>query len=162
MNSNCSIRSARPDDAVTILRFVRELATYEKAPEAVTASADAIREQLASPAPPFECLIAEIDGRPAGFALFFANYSTWLGKPGVYIEDLYVTPELRQQGIGRALVAEIVNKARVRGSGRVEWSVLDWNRPAIDFYRSLGALPLDAWTTFRLSGDALEKFPGEP
>lgn len=151
MKPDLIIRPATPDDAETIFRFVKELATYEKAPGAVVTSAETIRAQIASKKPPFECLIAEMRAKPVGFALFFPNYSTWLGKPGIYIEDLYVPPELRRQGIGKALLQEIVRMARDRGCGRVEWSVLDWNAPAIDFYRSLGAEPLDEWTMFRLN-----------
>jgi len=150
------IRNATPDDAETIHGLVRDLATYERSPDAVTATPERIREQLAMERPPFECLIAEEKGEPVGFALFFHNYSTWLGKAGIYIEDLFVPPEKRKQGIGLRLFREIVKIAVERGCGRVEWAVLDWNRPAIDFYTKLGATPLDEWTIFRLTGKQIE------
>jgi GNAT superfamily N-acetyltransferase len=149
------IRPAGPDDADTILRFIRELATYEREPDAVKTSADTLRAQLSEPRPPFECLLAEDAGEPVGFALFFQNYSTWRGQPGIYLEDLYVPETLRRKGVGRALLRAVARVAAERNAGRLEWAVLDWNRPAIDFYLSLGAKPMDEWTVFRLSDESL-------
>jgi len=151
------IRFANVDDAATILRLVRELAAYEREPDAVLLTLPVLRAQLESETPPFSCLIAERDGEPVGFALFFASYSTWRGRPGIYLEDLYVTPDARGLGIGKALLRRLAVLAIERGCARVEWSVLDWNTPAIDFYRSLGATPRDAWTVYRLTGAALDE-----
>jgi GNAT superfamily N-acetyltransferase len=151
------IRFATPDDAETVLSFIHALAIYEREPDAVRTDAATIARQLASDRPPFECLLAEIEGRAVGFALFFANYSTWLGKPGIHLEDLFVLPEERGQGHGKALFLRVAEIAVERGCGRLEWAVLDWNQPAIDFYRSLGSEPLSEWTTERLSGEALER-----
>lgn len=151
-----ALRFAGPDDAPTLLAFIRELAAYEREPDAVEVTEATLREQLASSAPPFECLIAELEGEPAGFALFFHTYSTWRGRRGLWLEDLYVRPARRGEGIGRRLLAALARIARDRGCARFEWSVLDWNEPAIRFYRSLGAVPLDEWTRWRLDGDALE------
>jgi GNAT superfamily N-acetyltransferase len=150
-----AIRNACPGDAATVLGFIRELAAYEREPDAVEASEETLRAQLASDRPPFECLIAERGGKPLGFALFFPSYSTWRGRPGLYLEDLFVRPAARGQGVGRALLARVARLALERGCARLEWAVLDWNRPAIDFYRRLGAVAMDEWTVFRLSGDAL-------
>ena len=149
------IRSATPDDAAPIHRLVIALATYEREPEAVVSTPDGIRAQLADPRPPFECLLAEDEGTIVGFALFFPTYSTWLGKQGLWLEDLFVLETHRRRGIGRALLARVAELAVARGCGRLEWSVLDWNRPALDFYRSLGAVARETWTTHRLTGDAL-------
>lgn len=151
-----ALRFAGPDDAPTLLAFIRELAAYEREPDAVEVTEATLRAQLASSAPPFECLIAELEGEPAGFALFFHTYSTWRGRRGLWLEDLYVRPARRGEGIGRRLLAALARIARDRGCARFEWSVLDWNEPAIRFYRSLGAVPLDEWTRWRLDGDALE------
>ena len=150
MPSELVIRDAVPDDAVVILRFIRELAAYEREPQAVETSVERLREQMLAPRPPFECLIAEEAGEAVGFALFFQSYSTWRGRPGLYLEDLYVTPARRRFGIGRAILSQIAALATVRGYGRVEWAVLDWNQPAIDFYLGLGAQPMTEWTVFRL------------
>ncbi len=152
-----SIRFATPADADTILSFIHALAIYEREPDAVRTDAETIARQLSSDRPPFECLLAEVDGRAVGFALFFANYSTWLGKPGIHLEDLFVLPEERGQGHGKALFLRVAELAVDRDCGRLEWSVLDWNQPAIDFYRSLGSEPLSEWTTERLSGEALRR-----
>ncbi len=149
------VRRATPDDAELIHHFVCELARYEKEPDAVKATPDSLRAQLCASHPPFECLVAELGGVPVGFALFFANYSTWRGRPGVWLEDLFVPEQHRGKGAGRALLVEVARIAKERGCARMEWAVLDWNRPAIDFYRSLGALPLEEWTIFRLSDEAL-------
>ncbi len=153
-----SIRWATPDDAETIYRFIQALADYEREPDAVKTDPATIARQLGGERPPFECLIAEAGGAPVGFALFFPNYSTWLGKPGIHLEDLFVLPGFRGQGHGKALLRRVAAIAVERDCGRLEWAVLDWNRPAIDFYESLGAEALDEWTTYRLTGDALERF----
>lgn len=150
-----TIRSATPADAPTILRFVKELATYEREPDAVKATEADFERVLFGPRPYAEAVIAEGDGAPLGFALFFHNFSTWQGKPGVYLEDLYVTPEARGKGVGKLLLAHLAKIAVERDCARLEWSVLDWNEPAISFYRSLGAVPMDEWTVNRVSGDAL-------
>ncbi|HHO54060.1 MAG TPA: GNAT family N-acetyltransferase [Deltaproteobacteria bacterium] len=150
------IRFADPSDAATIHRFIVELATYEREPDAVEIDPRALAEQLASEPPPFECLLIEIGGVAVGFALFFHNYSTWRGTRGLYLEDLYVQPSHRGTGAGRALMARLAQLARERGCARLEWAVLDWNTPAIAFYESLGAAPQPDWTLFRLSGGALE------
>ena len=150
-----NIRSATPLDAELVLDFIRQLATYEREPDAVEATIEGLRAQLASERPPFECLIAELDSAAVGFALFFQSYSTWRGKPGIYLEDLFVTPERRGCGVGKALFREIARLAVARGAARLEWAVLDWNQPAIDFYRSLGAVTMGEWTVFRLSDEAL-------
>ena len=152
-----TIRSATPADAPTILRFVKELATYEREPDAVKATEADFERVLFGPRPYAEAVIAEGDGAPLGFALFFHNFSTWQGKPGVYLEDLYVTPEARGKGVGKRLLAHLAKIAVERDCARLEWSVLDWNAPAISFYRSLGAVPMDEWTVNRMTGDALVK-----
>lgn len=149
------IRFATPDDAATILRFIRELATYEREPDAVETTEPTLRAQLAEPTPPFECVIAERDGEPLGFALFFHTYSTWRGRRGIHLEDLWVTPAARKQGIGRALLARVAAIACERGCARLEWAVLDWNELALSFYRGLDAEPLSEWTTMRLAEGAL-------
>ena len=150
-----SMRAAGPDDAALIHGFVVALAEYEREPAAVEVTPDMLREQLASQAPPFECVIAEVDGSPAGFALFFHTYSTWRGKRGLWLEDLFVLPSRRRHGVGKALLAHLAAIACERGCARVEWSVLDWNRLAIEFYERLGAHPQDEWTTYRISDAAL-------
>ncbi|MBW2456484.1 MAG: GNAT family N-acetyltransferase [Deltaproteobacteria bacterium] len=149
------LRSATPDDAEQIHRFVVALAEYEREPDAVRCTADELRSQLAEPEPPFRCLLAELDGTPAGFALYFHNYSTWRGRAGLYLEDLFVLPELRGRGVGKRLLAELARIAQARGCARMEWAVLDWNQSAIDFYRRLGAEPMSEWTLFRLTDDPL-------
>ncbi|WTW92525.1 GNAT family N-acetyltransferase [Streptomycetaceae bacterium NBC_01309] len=151
------IRTATREDVPTILRFVRELAEYERAAHEVHATEADLERDLFGPAPAANALIAEDpDGTPQGFALWFTSYSTWLGKPGIYLEDLYVTPDSRGGGHGRALLVELARIAVERGYGRVEWSVLDWNAPAIGFYKALGAAPQDEWTVYRLTGKALD------
>ncbi len=150
-----TLRFAEPRDAATILRFVRELAEYEREPDAVEATEETLAHQLAEAPPPFECLIAEADGAPVGMALFFHSYSTWRARRGIWLEDLYVTPSARGQGHGAALLRALARLAVERGCARLEWSVLDWNEPAIAFYRALGASPMSEWTTMRLDGEAL-------
>jgi GNAT superfamily N-acetyltransferase len=150
-------RMAAADDAQQIRDFIVELATYEREPEAVEVSVDDLRAQLAEQPPPFECLIAELEGVAAGFALFFHNYSTWKGRRGLYLEDLFVSVPYRGKGIGKALLVELAKLAVERKCGRMEWAVLDWNTPAIEFYQSLGAKPLSDWTLFRVTGPTLEQ-----
>ena len=150
-----SIRPAIESDVATILQFVRDLADYEREPDAVLATEDMLGHALFGPDPAAEALIAESRGMPIGFALFFHNFSTWTGRRGVYLEDLYVTPASRGSGAGKALLVALAKLAIERGCARFEWSVLDWNDPAIGFYRSLGATPMDEWTVFRLDGEAL-------
>jgi GNAT superfamily N-acetyltransferase len=152
-----SIRFATARDAEVIVDFIRALAAYEREPDAVEVTADVLRSQIESADPPFECLIAELDGAAAGFALFFRNYSTWRGRPGLFLEDLFVLERHRRNGIGGALLKRLAALSVERGYGRMEWSVLDWNQPAHDFYRSLGAIPMDEWTIWRLTGNALER-----
>ena len=152
-----TVRAATLADAPLIHRFIVALAEYEREPDAVESTPELIAEQLAAEPPPFECLIAELGGAPAGFAVFFHDYSTWRGKQGLYLEDLYVPEALRGRGVGKALLVALAKIAEERGCARMNWAVLDWNQPAIDFYRSLGAEPLGEWTTFRLSGAALKR-----
>ena len=149
------LRPAGPADAARVLRFIRELAEYEREPDAVQATVESLATQLAADRPPFECLLADVDGAPAGFALFFHNYSTWRGRAGLYLEDLFVSPPLRGFGVGRALLRRLGAIAVERGCARMEWQVLDWNTPAHAFYRTLGAQPMDGWTLWRLTGEAL-------
>ena len=150
------IRNATPDDAELIHHFICLLAEYEREPDAVEATPASLRRQLQETARSFECVIAEVDSKPAGFALFFHNYSTWRGKPGLFLEDLFVLPDLRQRGVGGALLVHLARTAKERGCARMEWMVLDWNQLAIDFYRRLGAQALDDWTMFRVTGAPLE------
>jgi GNAT superfamily N-acetyltransferase len=146
-----SVRPARPDDVPVILTLVRELALYEGAAEQVVATEADLDTSLFGESPPAYCHVAELDGAVVGFALWFINFSTWLGKPGIYLEDLVVSIDARGHGFGKQLLMTLVDMARERGYGRVEWSVLDWNEPAIGFYRALGATPNDEWTTWRLT-----------
>jgi GNAT superfamily N-acetyltransferase len=150
-----AVRRAVPADAEVIHALITALAVYEREPDAVVNTPEVLRAQLAQPQPPFECLIAEEDAAARGFALFFPTYSTWLGKAGIWIEDLFVLDAHRRRGIGRLLLGEVARLAAARGCGRLEWSVLDWNAPALAFYRRLGAVGLDEWTVHRVTGDAL-------
>ena len=154
------IRPAVAADTALILRFITELAIYEKAEHEVAASEDDIRRTLFDPQGPARSLICSVDGVDAGFAVYFFNYSTWQGKKGLYLEDLYLTPAHRNVGAGKALLQHLAQIAAREGCGRFEWSVLDWNEPALQFYRSIGAWPMDEWTRYRLAGGALEKFAG--
>ena len=158
--SNITIRPANIDDCDTILQFVIDLAVYEKARNEVLADQSHIRATLFSEEPKAFSLICEIDGQAVGFAVYFYNYSTWLGKHGVYLEDLYVAPEQRGSGAGKALLKELARIAVNNNCGRLEWSVLDWNEPAIKFYEAMGAKPQDGWTVYRLTGDSLLEFAG--
>ena len=150
-----TLRPARPDDAAPLLALIKGLAAYEREPDAVETTEADLRAQLATDPPPFRCLIAEWEGAPAGFCLFFQSYSTWRGRPGIYLEDLFVLPELRGRGIGKALLAALARHTLAIDGRRLEWAVLDWNAPAIAFYESLGAAPLSEWTTWRLDREAL-------
>ncbi|MDH1280128.1 GNAT family N-acetyltransferase [Pseudomonas chengduensis] len=153
-----NIRPATPDDAELILRFITDLAIYEKAEHEVKTDAAGIRDSLFAEGSTAHGLICENDGQPIGYAVYFFNYSTWLGKHGLYLEDLYVSPEARGLGAGKALLRHLAQLAVARDCGRFEWSVLDWNTPAIDFYESFGARPQSEWTTYRLTGQALLDF----
>lgn len=158
--SDTRVREASEGDVPLILTFIRELADYEKLSHEVVATEEGLRESLFAGRRYAEVLIAEHDGVPAGFALFFHNFSTFFGKPGIYLEDLYVRPESRGSGIGRQLLVKLAHLALERGCGRLEWSVLDWNEPSIGFYRQLGAVAMDDWTVYRVSDDALRKLGG--
>jgi GNAT superfamily N-acetyltransferase len=148
---------ATPTDVPTILTLIRELAEYEKLLHEVVASEALLREALFGARPVVECVLAQVEGRPVGFALYFFNFSTFLARPGLYLEDLYVRPEHRGQGIGESLLRHLAQIAVKRGCGRMEWAVLDWNRRAIDFYQKMGAVWVKDWTTFRVSGEALKR-----
>ena len=150
-----TIRDAVPADASQILTFITELARYEKAEHEVLATVETIESSLFGPDSTTQALICEREGQPIGFAVYFFNYSTWLAKHGLYLEDLYVTPEARGTGAGKALLKHLAQIAVARGCGRFEWSVLDWNEPAIKVYESLGAKPQNEWVGYRLTGDAL-------
>ncbi len=151
------IRNAEPRDVPQILQLVRELAAYEKAPEqAVATEADLLRDGF-GPAPRYQCLMADWEGAAAGFAFYFHNYSTWQGRWGLYLEDLFVRPQHRGRGIGKALLVELARIAVREGCGRFQWQVLDWNTPAVEFYEGLGARRLEEWMTMRIDGDALER-----
>ncbi|MFV3305684.1 GNAT family N-acetyltransferase [Pseudomonas sp. NY15181] len=152
-----TLRPAVPADIPLIIELITELADYERLVHEVKADAQRMHDHLFGPRPYAEVLIGEVDGQPQGFALFFHNYSTWLSQPGIYLEDLFVRPAARGAGLGKALLTELARLAVERGCGRLEWSVLDWNEPAIGFYRSLGARPQDEWTVYRLTGDALRE-----
>lgn len=152
-----SIRPARRDDVPVILALIRALAEYERLADQCRADAPSLEATLFGDRPAAEVLIAEVDGAAAGFALFFHNYSTFLARPGLYLEDLFVQPEHRGLGVGRRLMAALARIAVARGCGRFEWSVLDWNAPAIGFYRRLGAIGMDGWTVQRVSGEALQR-----
>ena len=149
------LRVATRDDIALIAHFIRALADYEKLLDEVRLDEGVLAEKLFGPRPYAEVLIGEINGQPEGFALFFHNFSTFEGRPGIYLEDLFVTPEARGSGLGTALLAELARLAVERDCARLEWSVLDWNEPSIGFYKALGAKPMDEWTVFRLDGAAL-------
>ena len=155
------IRLAQPDVVEDIHRLIYELAVYEKAPEEMVATFYQITTSLFNESPVAFCHVAEVDGKIVGIALWFLNYSTWLGKAGIYLEDLFVQPEYRGHGIGKSFMQTLAALCVERGYERFQWWVLDWNKPSIDFYESLGAVPMDEWTVFRLSGDALKKFASE-
>ncbi|HQR67527.1 MAG TPA: GNAT family N-acetyltransferase [Thermoanaerobaculia bacterium] len=150
-----TLRDAAPADVPAIVGLIRDLAAYERAPNECRVEEALLREHLFGERRFVEAIVAEREGAVAGFALFFHNYSTWLTRPGLYLEDLYVKEALRGLGIGKALLRRLAEIAVSRGCGRMEWSVLTWNEPAIGFYRSLGAVPMDEWRVYRLSGEAL-------
>jgi GNAT superfamily N-acetyltransferase len=159
------LRAAVATDAELLLELIRELAGFERLSHAVVADAAALRRHLFGDRPAAEALVAEVDGAPAGFALYFPTFSTFVGKPGLYLEDLFIRPAFRGRGIGRAVLAHLARLAVERGCGRLEWSVLDWNERAIGFYRKLGARAMGDWTVYRIDGeplDALAKGGAEP
>ena len=151
------IERATQRDVPLILRLLKDLAEYDRMSDEVIASEDGLRRTLFGPHPAAEVVVGYAGDEPAGFALFFHNYSTFLGKPGLYLEDLFVVPKFRGRGYGKALLVHLAKLAVERDCGRFEWSVLDWNEPAIGFYKKLGARPMDAWTIMRVTGDALHK-----
>jgi GNAT superfamily N-acetyltransferase len=156
-----SIRPATASDLPQVLAFIRELAVYERLEHQVAASEAELGTALFGPRPFAEVVFACLDGTPVGFALFFHNFSTFLGKPGIYLEDLFVRPEARGRGVGERLLAWLARTTIERGCARLDWAVLDWNKPSIGFYVSLGAVAQDEWTIFRLSGTALQRLAGD-
>lgn len=151
------LRPATEADLDTIIELIHALAEYEREPDAVHLERDVLRGHIFGPKPYAEVILAETDaGASAGFALFFHNFSTWEGKPGIYLEDLFVRPEYRGHGYGKALLVELARLAVERDCARLEWAVLDWNEPSIQFYRALGAVPMDEWTTYRVTAEALQ------
>jgi GNAT superfamily N-acetyltransferase len=160
VSGEITIRPAARTDLPRILGFIRELAVYERLEHEVVASETDLDAALFGPRPGAEVVFACLDGAPVGFALFFHNFSTFIGRPGIYLEDLYVRPEARGLGIGKRLLEWLARTALERGCPRLDWAVLDWNEPSIGFYRSLGAVAQDEWTTFRRSGEALERLAG--
>jgi GNAT superfamily N-acetyltransferase len=156
------IRDARPDDVPLLFSLIVELATYERAADRVVGSEELLHAALFGDRPDAEAVIASLDGEPAGFALFFGTFSTWLCRPGLWLEDLYVSPSRRRGGVGRALLSHVASRAVQRGCGRLEWAVLDWNAPALSFYEALGAEAMREWETLRLSGAALARLADGP
>ncbi|MGP0066291.1 MAG: N-acetyltransferase family protein [Isosphaeraceae bacterium] len=152
-----TIRPAREEDAEVVANLVRELAVYEKLEDRAQATPNDFRRHLFGPWPAAEAALAEVDGQPVGFALWFTNFSTFRGQAGLYLEDIFVRPEFRGLGIGKAMLAGLARLAVDRGCGRLEWSVLNWNEPAIGFYRSLGARPMDEWTVYRIDDEPLRR-----
>lgn len=151
------IRSATPEDVSVLGWFIRQLAEYERLSQDVVMTEETLRESLFGARPVAEALLGHYEDKPVAFAIFFHNFSTFLGRRGLYLEDLFVLPEMRGKGFGRAMLRHLAGIARDRKCGRFEWAVLDWNEPAIKFYRNLGAVPMDEWTVFRVTGEALEK-----
>lgn len=158
---NIDIREAKPSDAALIHAFIVELAIYEKAEHEVVASAAEIERSLFAPDTPARALICSVDGQPVGYAVYFLSYSTWLGRKGMYLEDLYISPSRRGGGAGKRLLRHLARLADESGCGRLEWSVLDWNAPAIQFYESLGASPQSEWVRYRMAGETLKNFARE-
>ena len=152
------IRAATPLDVPSILGLIQELAEYEKLRDSCISTESLVHEALFGSNPSAESVVAEVNGEVIGFALYFTNFSTFLGRPGMYLEDVYVKPEYRNRGIGKQILKKLATICLERGYGRFEWSVLDWNEPSIKFYQSLGAVAMDEWTVYRLSGDALRSF----
>jgi GNAT superfamily N-acetyltransferase len=155
------ISPATSSDIPAILDFIRKLAEYEHLSHTVSATESDLREHLFGPAPAAEVILAKIDDQPVGFALFFTTFSTFVGRPGIWLEDLFVLPDYRHRGIGRVLLQSVASVAIKRNCGRLEWSVLDWNEPAINLYKKLGAVPMNDWTTQRLTGEALSRLAGK-
>ena len=155
--SRITVRPATEADLPLILQLIRELADYERLADQCIATIDLLRQHIFGPRPVAEVRIGSLDGVPVGFTLFFHNFSTFLSRPGIYIEDIYVQPHARGKGVGKALLREVARLALERNCGRLEWSVLDWNEPSINFYKSVGAVPMSEWTVFRVTGDALKK-----
>lgn len=152
-----SLRAAVKKDLPLVLQFIQDLADYEKEPEAVVATVESLERNLFSEPPKAYCLLAFYGQEPAGFAVYFFNFSTWLAQPGLYLEDLFVHPHLRKKGVATALLRKLANIALKEGCGRFEWAALDWNTLATDFYKNLGARPLEEWTTFRVEGEAIRR-----
>ena len=161
VSKSFQIRPATLDDVPTILSLIRDLAQYERAPNEVVATEEGLREVLFGARPAAEVVLALEGKMPVGFAVFFHNFSTWLGRAGLYLEDLFVRPDARGKGYGRALLVHLARIAQERGCGRMEWAVLDWNEPAIQFYRKLGAAPNEEWTVFRLTSEGIAKLAQE-
>jgi GNAT superfamily N-acetyltransferase len=162
MAKNFRIRGAEPADVPQILAFIQELADYEKLSHEAIGSEEQLQDHLFGRRPYAEVILCETEsGEPAGFALFFHNYSTFLTRPGIYLEDLFVRPQFRGEGFGKALLLHLAKLAVERGCGRLEWAVLDWNEPAIGFYQALGARMMTEWRTFRLTGDSLESLAAQ-
>jgi GNAT superfamily N-acetyltransferase len=157
MPAPCHIREATPEDSGLILRFIRELAVYEKLAHEVVATEQVIRDSFFRPHATTHALIVEREGKPIGFAVYFYNFSTFLGRPGIYIEDIFIEPEQRGGGAGKQVLQYLAAKAKREGCGRLEWWVLDWNKPALDFYEKLGAVAMDEWTVYRVTGKALDE-----
>jgi GNAT superfamily N-acetyltransferase len=155
------IRAATEDDAPVILSLIKELAEYERLSHEVVATEETLRDSLFGERPVAEVLIGDLEDETVGFALYFYSFSTFLGKPGIYLEDLYVRPTYRGMGFGRTLLIHLAHLAQERGCGRLEWSVLDWNQPAIGFYKGLGASPVSGWTVYRVTGEALDDLAAE-
>jgi GNAT superfamily N-acetyltransferase len=159
---HAAIRAARESDVAHIHRLIIDLATYERAADQVRSTPDQLREALFGPQPAAYALVAEMAGEVVGFALYFRSFSTWEGVHGIYLEDLFVAPEYRGAGLGKALLSALAAIALQRGYARLEWAVLNWNQPSIEFYRALGAVPLEEWTVYRLAGPALSQVAGAP
>lgn len=158
---NFTIRSATIEDTALILRFIQELADYEKLLHEVVADETTLKQNLFGDTPHAKVIIGEYQGKPVSFALYFHNFSTFLGRPGIYLEDLYVQPDMRGKGLGKILLGYLASLAKELNCGRLDWWVLDWNKPAIDFYQSLGAQPMDEWTVNRVTGEALDKLAAQ-
>ncbi len=162
MAPDAVVRFARPEDVEALAELVRDLADYERSLDRVRSDSSHLAAALFGEEPKVFSHVAELDGEVVGMSMWFLTFSTWTGRHGIWLEDLYVRPEARRLGLGKALLAELARVASARGYTRVEWSVLNWNAPSIEFYRSLGALPLDDWTVFRLEGADLEALGGDP
>lgn len=152
-----TVRLAAPEDAERVFAHISELADYEREPEAVATTPELLRQQMSADHPPFECLLADVEGEPAGFAMFFHNYSSWTGRRGLYLEDVFIRPDFRRAGVGMALMTRLAKIAVERDCARFEWVVLTWNEMALGFYEKIGAERMEEWRLFRLSGDALQR-----